>query len=72
MGEKNTIFFGRKEETIFSFLVEKRMWAKRGRSFLSERSTARISDRTERYILKHTKVFRNFPRPNDIPSSHPN
>jgi hypothetical protein len=40
MGEKNTIIFGRKEETVFSFLVEKRTWAKRGRSFLSERSTA--------------------------------
>jgi hypothetical protein len=40
MGEKNTIIFGRKEETVFSFLVEKRTWAKRGRSFLGERSTA--------------------------------
>jgi hypothetical protein len=39
MGEKNTIIFGRKEETVFSFLVEKRMWVKRGRSFLGEKSS---------------------------------
>jgi hypothetical protein len=40
MGEKNTIIFGRKEETVFSILVKKKTWAKRGRSFLGERSTA--------------------------------
>jgi hypothetical protein len=41
MGEKNTIIFGRKEETVFLFLIKKRTWAKRGRSFLGEKSSAR-------------------------------
>jgi hypothetical protein len=44
MGEYNTIIFGRKEETVFSFLVEKKTWAKRGRSFLGEKSSAQQTE----------------------------
>ncbi|KAE9531385.1 hypothetical protein AGLY_010591 [Aphis glycines] len=42
VGEKNAIICRRKEETILSFLIEKRTWAKRGRLFLGERNIKNI------------------------------
>jgi hypothetical protein len=40
VGEKNANTYRRKGETILSNLVERRPWAKRGRSFLGKSNSA--------------------------------
>jgi hypothetical protein len=58
---KLIIFKGRKEETVFSFLVKKWTWAKKGRSFLGERSTAHnTSPLKKRFRSARQKSFTIF------------